>query len=267
MNGAEEPTLVQWNDAGWVRFGADPAVLRWLECAMPVARALSADPRQRARWLRHGGTWFAGVNLLPNDSAGRVGGSGPLDGAAVAFIRSHLMDDPHWDKAQISVVYPGYPQQDAGESDAAARFRRTRDAAHVDGLLPIGPGRRRMLREPHGFVLGLPMSETGAGASPLVIWEGSHRVMRAAFRARLEGIPPRDWPGVDLTQTYHAARRTCFETCPRRALHARPGEAYVIHRLALHGVAPWQDGAEAPPEGRMIAYFRPELADPAAWLS
>jgi hypothetical protein len=33
----------------------------------------------------------------------------------------------------------------------------------------------------------------------------------------------------------------------------------LIHRLALHGVAPWAEGAEAGPEGRMIAYFRPEF--------
>jgi hypothetical protein len=49
---------------------------------------------------------------------------------------------------------------------------------------------------------------------------------------------------------------------------AQPGEAVLVHRLALHGVAPWQKGATAPPEGRMIAYFRPEfqgLGDD--WLS
>ncbi|NNK77553.1 MAG: hypothetical protein HKP40_02455 [Litoreibacter sp.] len=267
MSAAVAEHLAQWRDLGWVRFGSDPAISGWLEYATPVAGALSTDETQRDLWLRHGGTWFAGVNILPNDVEGRVGGSGPLSGAAVDFVRAHLVEDPNWDKAQISVVYPGYPRQDPGESDAAARFRRDRDAAHVDGLLPVGAERRRMLREPHGFVLGLPMSETDADASPLVVWEGSHRMMQSAFRTRLKDIEPCDWPETDLTETYHAARRTCFETCPRRILHARPGEAYLIHRLALHGVAPWQPGAKAPPEGRMIAYFRPELADTADWLS
>jgi hypothetical protein len=32
----------------------------------------------------------------------------------------------------------------------------------------------------------------------------------------------------------------------------------VLHRLALHGIAPWGPGAEAPPEGRAVAYFRPQ---------
>ena len=31
----------------------------------------------------------------------------------------------------------------------------------------------------------------------------------------------------------------------------------MIHRLALHGIAPWEEDAGADAEGRMIAYFRP----------
>ncbi|MBE0554438.1 MAG: hypothetical protein IH625_12180, partial [Rhodobacteraceae bacterium] len=43
--------------------------------------------------------------------------------------------------------------------------------------------------------------------------------------------------------------------------------ATLMHRLCLHGVAPWADGAIAAPEGRVIAYFRPELASVADWLT
>jgi len=39
-----------------------------------------------------------------------------------------------------------------------------------------------------------------------------------------------------------------------------------VHRLALHGIAPWAEGATAGPDGRMIAYFRPEAGGPAGWL-
>ena len=42
------------------------------------------------------------------------------------------------------------------------------------------------------------------------------------------------------------------------------GEAYLVHRLALHGIAPWGAGATA--GERMVIYFRPESGDPAAWL-
>jgi hypothetical protein len=39
-----------------------------------------------------------------------------------------------------------------------------------------------------------------------------------------------------------------------------------VDRFALHGVAPWRSGDTAPPEGRMIAYFRPEFDDPTDWF-
>ena len=125
-----------------------------------------------------------------------------------------------------------------------------------------------MLRERHGFILGIPLTATDPGAAPLVVWEGSHEVLRAALVEAFEGRPPADWPDLDVTEIYQATRRRIFETCPRVAIHARPGEAYLVHRLALHGVAPWAEGANGPPEGRMIAYFRPDAGmDAEAWLT
>ena len=251
---------------GWVRFRFDPALAAWLEHAAPAALAAVDDPSNR-RWLRCGGTWFAGVSVLPNDTGGAVAGSGPLCGAAVEFLAAMGLPADRWDRAQVSAVYPGYPRPHEGESRAAFRFRRDRDAAHLDGLLPIGRRRRRMLREPHAFILGLPLTEADPGASPLVVWEGSHRLMRAALAESLAGVEAARWPETDLTDAYHAARRNVFAACKRVPVHARPGEAYLVHRLALHGVAPWQPGAAAPVEGRVIAYFRPELAGPiTAWL-
>jgi hypothetical protein len=88
--------------------------------------------------------------------------------------------------------------------------------------------------------------------------------MARAFARAFAGRDPKAWGDIDVTDIYHEARREAFETCPRVAVHARPGEAYVIHRLALHGVAPWI-APEGPP--RMIAYFRPILADPKDWLN
>ncbi|MBD3678906.1 MAG: hypothetical protein HUJ27_10975 [Rhodobacteraceae bacterium] len=251
---------------GWRCFGADAALGDWLSHAIPAAKAAVSDPAN-AHWLRCEGTWFAGVNILPNDAQGRVGQSGPLAGQAIDFIHTNLGLAPEWDRAQVSVTYPGYPRPRAGESEAAFRYRRGRDAAHLDGLVPHGPEKRRHLAEPHGFILGLPLTETDPGASPMVVWEGSHEIMRAAFTDRLAHIPPERWPDEDLTEAYHAARRRAFETCQRVPLHARPGEAYLVHRLALHGVSPWEKGASAPPEGRMIAYFRPHLAQTADWLT
>jgi hypothetical protein len=50
-------------------------------------------------------------------------------------------------------------------------------------------------------------------------------------------------------------------------VHADVGEAYVLHPMCLHGVAPWVPTAKAPPEGRMIAYFRPEVRSTLEWLN
>lgn len=177
---AEWPDETEFLSRGWLRFPDDPALHPWLAAARPAASAAVRAPAN-AGWLRCGGTWFAGVNVLPNDARGAVAGSGPLQGRAVDFLRRLDLPVQNWDRAQVSVTYPGYPKQSPGESDAAFRFRRDRDAAHVDGLLPIGPDRRRMLREPHGFILGLPLTDTGEGVSPMVVWQGSHRIMRRAL--------------------------------------------------------------------------------------
>ena len=70
-----------------------------------------------------------------------------------------------------------------------------------------------------------------------------------------------------MTEVYQAARREVFETCARVELPLKVGEVVLLHRLCLHGIAPWTEGAEAAPEGRMIAYFRPEMpGGVGAWL-
>lgn len=242
---------------GWLKLGPDPALADWAAAVRPLA--IELVPQHRDEWLRCGGTWFAGVNILPNDGQGRIPGGPALPAALTAEIAA-LTGLPgwSWDRAQISVCHPGYPRRDGRDSDAAFRYRRNRDAAHLDGLLPVGPDRRRHLREHHGFILGIPLVETSPDAAPLVIWEGSHRLAARAFREILAGTAPERWGGIDLTERYHALRREIFAACPRVPVHAKPGEAYLLHRHALHGIAPWAEGAHAPPEGRMIAYFRPD---------
>lgn len=243
--------------AGWRRIGPDPAIARWAEAALPLARAALAATDQP---LRCGGTWAVGLDLLPNDAAGTVAGV-PLPWQLLGLPPEPLH------KAQLSTTFPGYPQPSDEESESAFRFRLTRDAAHLDGLLPIGPARQRMVKEPHGWILGLPLTQADAGASPLVVWEGSHEILRAALRQALTPHPPESWGEVDLTTPYAEARREIFRICRRVELPARPGGALLMHRLTLHGVAPWAAGAQAAPEGRIIAYFRPQLADVASWLT
>ena len=237
---------------GWRRTGPDPALSDWAAAALPLAHAALAssdDP------LRCGGTWAVGLDLLPNDDSGTVGGVAlPWDLLGLPRTALH--------PAQVSVIHPGYPQPSPDESDAAFGFRRNRDAAHLDGVLPVGPARRRMVKEPHGFILGLPLAGCGAGASPLVVWEGSHLVMRTALQRALQPHPQEFWNEVDITEAYTAARAEVFANCRRVEVVALPGEAVLLHRLLIHGVAPWRSG-DAP---RLIAYFRPVLPSVAEWL-
>lgn len=254
---------------GWLRFSSDPQILNWARQARPVAIQAATDPTHKQHWLRAGGTWFAGVNVLPNGPQGQLGAGPALCGAAVEFIKDCLgLAVFPLDAGQVSITYPGYPRRDRDESAASFRYRQNRDAAHLDGLLPIGPARRRMIREPHGFILGLPVTDADAGAAPLVVWQGSHQVIGTCLRRALAARPVAEWSDTDVTDAYHAARRQVFETCPRVLVPAVPGQATVLHRLLLHGVAPWQTGARAAPEGRAIVYFRPQLSGGVGdWLS
>jgi hypothetical protein len=236
---------------GWQIIGPHPAITAWAQAALPAAQAaIAADP---AGW-RCGGTWHAGVDILPNGPDGAVGG--------VAFPWAALPLDPMaLHPGQVSVIRKGYPQPWEGETAGAFAYRQTRDAAHLDGVLPMGAERRRMVKEPHAWILGLPL--TDSAQSPLVVWEGSHIIIRDALLVALHGHEPATWGDVDITEAYHAARRTIFATCRRVELPAAPGQATLIHRLCLHGMAPWEQG-----EGdRMIAYFRPMLGSVREWLT
>ena len=245
-------------DRGWAHFGAEPAVADWAAAALATLKGRALED------LRLGGTWDVGLEGLANDKTGAVGGV-PLQGAAIALAR-RLYGDLPLHRAQVSTVLPGYPRPSEDESPAAFAYRRDRDSAHVDGLLPIGPDRRRQVREPHAYILGLPLTDCDAGASPLTLWEGSHRIMARAFAGVLDGVAEADRPTTDVTEAYHAARREVFATCPRIVVPNRPGEALLIHRLTLHGISPWAEGAKAPEDGRIVAYFRPVLGAVGAWM-
>nr|WP_249200366.1 hypothetical protein [Thetidibacter halocola] len=236
---------------GWIRLSGLAGLSDWTSAAHDAALKVVADPVLRDRWLECEGTWFVGVDALPTGPDGGIGGVALPD----SLLRL-LPPLPPLHPAQLSVVYPGYPRPRRGESAAGFAYRRDRCAAHVDGIIAEGEARRRFVTEPHGFVLGLPLNVADPGAAPLTVWEGSHSLIRNALAGACDaGQGALD--NIDVTEVYQAARRLCFKTCPRVALHAEPGEALLLHRHLLHGIAPWQDGAKAPPEGRMIAYFRP----------
>lgn len=240
---------------GWQKLGPHPAIAAWAEAARRSALDVFATSKEP--W-RCGGTWFVGVDALANTP------DGGIDGTPFPWEALPLTPEP-LHRAQLSVIRPGYPQPSPDETPAAFAFRRDRDAAHLDGLLPIGPDKRRMVKEPHAWILGLPLNETSA--SPLTVWDGSHEIIRAALLKALNPHPPGTWGEIDITEPYQQARREVFATCRRIELPAKPGEATLLHRLTVHGVAAWKPQDKAPPEGRMIAYLRPLLPTVEAWLS
>lgn len=265
------PALDRLHSRGWVRFPADPVLRDWVERVREPALAQSEREDSRSQWLRCGGTWFAGVNALPNEPDGAIPEAGvpALAGEAVRAVAAMLGGvSIKWDRAQVSICYPGYPRHSGEESRAAFDYRLRRHAAHVDGFARSDPGRRRKLSETHGFVLGIPLTATDPAASPLSVWEGSHRILRETLRRAYAGVAPEDWRSIDITDAYIAARRSCFERCRRVSVSASPGEAYLVHRLALHGITPWKAPADAPP--RAVAYFRPDPfpgQSPEWWLT
>lgn len=259
--------LRQYRELGWCRFPFDPRLANWLEESRSAIDATLTNP-ENAEWWRYQDTWFAGVNVLPNDVNGAVGGGPRLAGTAVDFVLETLgFRGIAWDRAQVSVCRAGYPLPMSGESAALYRFRRDRDAAHVDGLLREGPERRRFLKEYHAFILGIPATPYDDGAAPLTVWEGSHKLVGDWFRKTLGTVPHNDWGKIDLTDGYQAVRKQAFETCRRTRISAAPGEAYIVHRHAVHGMAKWEDGAKADPKGRIVVYFRPPTDDLDQWMA
>ena len=240
---------------GFLVFTATEASRIWAEAAFALGRRIANDPDEKAKHLRFQGTWFVGVDALPNKADGsldRTPFAGPWDGALPKMPALH--------RGQLSIIYPGYPRQDEGQSAANHRFRVERSAAHVDGLLPFGPERKRYALEYHAFILGVHLN--ACSDAPTVVWRGSHHIMRAAL---VGALAHKDAKTTDVTEAYAAARKRVFETCEKVALPGNAqGDAFVLDRFALHGTDPWTGPRLG--QGRMTAFFRPCLETVEAWL-
>ena len=245
------------SEDGYRSYPPHPETAVWAAEALRVAREVAADPQERARHLRHDGTWFVGVDALPTGAWG-VLGDVPIGGA----FGTDLSPVKTWVKGQLSIIYPGYPGRDPGESDGAHRYRLLRGAAHVDGLKAEGEGRRRFARELHAFILGVPL--TNVTQAPTLAWPGSHRIIGEALREAIGDAPPTE---VDVTEAYVAARQQVLERICPVPLSPPPGGAFLLHRLLVHGTAPWEDDGAVAPDGRMVVFFRPEVARPEQWLA
>lgn len=251
---------------GYTVFDQDADLLAWVRHALPAARRTMQD-ESYSHWWRYDNSWFVGANSLPNDETGRLAGGPPLAGSPINFVDTEIAPGRFdWDMAQISVCMPGYPRPSDEEPASAHRYRMIRDAAHIDGLRRVAPDRRRFLDEYHGFILGIPMAEFNQDASPFVVWQGSHQIAQSAFQQEFSDLSPDNWGERDVTDVCHIVRTQIFTECARIELHCRPGACFLVHRFALHGMAPWGQNAVATDDGRMICYFRPEISDRKRWL-
>lgn len=238
---------------GFRVFPADAQMRAWARAAKILAKEqLNAEHQQR--WWRHQKTWFVGVDALPNEPDGSVDGVA-LSGAAIDALGSTT--PRHWHPAQLSVITPGYPGQDADESDPAHWFRRYRYAAHIDGLLPVGPDRARMMKEPPAFILGIGLNDCGARASPLVVWPRSQIRIAKMFEDEVAKFPGRHLSDIDVTETYASTRRAIMASIEPIVVPLRQGEAVLLHPKLLHGTVPWRHGAMASQRARLVAFFRP----------
>ena len=234
-------------ERGWVRFPFDPEIATWVGAARAPAVQTLDDPELRRLWLRCGGTWFAGVNALPNTADGALPEHAvpPLGGRAIEFIARHL---------GLVRIRMG---QGAGLdlfSRLSATLRRGKRGRIWFSIAPRRCACRRVAPVRSGppkntqrnpWVHPWPSADrctrqrcADGGLRRLATKSCAGRFQNA-WRVSRRGTGRRKmW-----TEAYVSARRQCFERCPRVTIPARLGEVYLVHRLCLHGVAPWPVGA------------------------
>ena len=251
----------------WVVFDQDKAMVDWAnEARKSVKKNLSSKVIDKKQ-LRCGDTWFVGVNFLENNWSGTIGNVAFNGGAVKAILQRYKELFDEWDKAQVSICFQGYPKKNESETEASFNYRKTHFGAHVDGILPVGKPKRRYAKEHHSFIFGVPLVHYNDSAAPIVVWEGSHHIIRNFLVKKLSSTPSNLWEHEDITKIYNEARREVFLKCKQKQIVVPVGGSYLLHRLALHGVLPWGEKGDSDKEGRMIAYFRPLLNQSRFWLN
>ena len=155
----------------------------------------------------------------------------------------------------------------AGETPSSFKYRKNRFNAHVDGILPVGIAKCRYAREYHAFILGIPLLDYNEFAAPVVVWEGSHKIMHDCLSKQLTELKAGLWKNEDITDIYKEARREIFLKCKLQIVIVPLGGSYLIHRLALHGIMPWAENGKSGDVGRIVAYFRPQFNEVEFWLN
>ena len=267
MSNAASTELNQYQTRGWLKFDFDPVLNDWVDWTLPYAKQCLSD-ESLAEWWRYQNTWFVGVNALANDKEGSIDSGPVLSGVAVDFMRQWLnFSLQDLDQAQVSAIFSGYPKPHHSDSEAGFKYRLNRDAAHVDGLLKLGANGERYALEYHQYILAIPLNSVSALASPLVLWEKSHLLMRDRFQKFFDQYQKSEWPSTAVNEIYQQTRREIFMNFKRIEVSVQPGQALLIDRHMLHGTSPWRAEQGQDECGRLIAFFRPQYKSMQDWLA
>ncbi len=80
---------IDYKEKSFCHFPYDEALVAWIDSILAEADKTMTEPKN-AEWWRWGNTWFAGVNVRPNDQLGRCEGGQPLKGEAYVFAKDYI---------------------------------------------------------------------------------------------------------------------------------------------------------------------------------
>ena len=267
------------NKNGWSFLNTDHIHYEWIAEAKEQLETKFHQKLYDYNDLRYGSTWFVGANFLDNSSNGNIGTKSMSKFFFSNISKKFGPNIKYWDKAQVSICWPGYPKKDAKETKKSYDFRIKRFASHIDGIIPFGSKKRRFAKEFHAFILGFPLHNNCLDCAPLVLWEGSHKIFRNFFKEIYEGISFNKISNIDITELYNECRKKVFKNCEVKKITPQFKQPYLLDRHVLHGIDEWREkkNVKCSPknhrllnslsDGRIIVYFRPVFFNPHDWIN
>ena len=267
------------NKNGWSFLNTDHIHYEWIAEAKEQLETKFHQKLYDYNDLRCGSTWFVGANFLDNSSNGNIGTKSMSKFFFSNISKKFGPNIKYWDKAQVSICWPGYPKKDAKETKKSYDFRIKRFASHIDGIIPFGSKKRRFAKEFHAFILGFPLHNNCLDCAPLVLWEGSHKIFRNFFKEIYEGISFNKISNIDITELYNECRKKVFKNCEVKKIIPQFKQPYLLDRHVLHGIDEWREkkNVKCSPknhrllnslsDGRIIVYFRPVFFNPHDWIN
>ena len=267
------------NKNGWSFLNTDHIHYEWIAEAKEQLETKFHQKLYDYNDLRCGSTWFVGANFLDNSSNGNIGTKSMSKIFFSNISKKFGPNIKYWDKAQVSICWPGYPKKDAKETKKSYDFRIKRFASHIDGIIPFGSKKRRFAKEFHAFILGFPLHNNCLDCAPLVLWEGSHKIFRNFFKEIYEGISFNKISNIDITELYNESRKKVFKNCEVKKITPQFKQPYLLDRHVLHGIDEWREkkNVKCSPknhrllnslsDGRIIVYFRPVFFNPHDWIN